>query len=320
MTYRDLRTSGTCARPWRGAVRKDTAEMRGSRGFSLIEFMVGAVVVLLSMAAAFSVLGKYQKSYQGEQIAADLHSGVRNAMELLSQEIGQAGYLGFSTRQLQAAVGGNTAPQTVPISSTDSLFVGEILVVDAGVAQESVTLTAIDQVNNTITGVFRGNHNNNAPVNTLGAFPQGVLPPPNSTATRLQMFGDIDSDGRLFYVEYNCNVNAGTFTRSVTPISAAVQNPAQVLVRNLVANPNNAACFQYNATTLGPNTYVTEISVTLSTQSATPDPETKQFRTMTSSMTLTPRNVQAAYGLALIPVTNRLQPTPPGLPLPVASQ
>src|SRR6266508_1429355 len=112
MTYQAFCTGGTCARPSQGAVRNDTVEMNGGRGFSLIEFMVGAVVVLTTMAVAFSVLGKYQKAYQGEQLAADLHQGIRSAMELLSQEVGQAGYLGFSARLLTMPVTGSTLGQT----------------------------------------------------------------------------------------------------------------------------------------------------------------------------------------------------------------
>jgi type II secretory pathway pseudopilin PulG len=298
-----------------GAVRNDAVEMRGGRGFSLIEFMVGSLVVLVTMAAAFSVLGKYQKSYQGEQLAADLHQGVRSAMELLSQEIGQAGYLGSSARQVQAPIAGNTAGQTVAISSTDSIFAGETLVVDAGAAQERVAVTGVDGSNNTVTGIFRNSHNANAPVSTLGTFPQGVMPAPTSTATRLGMFGDINGDGSLVYVEYNYNLGLGTLTRSITPISAACQNPPLVLVRNIVANPGGTACFRYKTQALNGLTYVFEVSVTLSTRSTDLDPETKQYRTMTSSLILAPRNVQAAYGLAVIPATERLQPTPPGVPL-----
>ena len=254
--------------------------MHKSRGFSLVELTMSLAVFLLLVSSVFTVLGKYQKSYQGEQVAADLHQGVRSAMELISQEVGQAGYFGFASRQLPAAVAGDANAKWVALSSTDSIFVGERLLVDAGAAQELVTVTGVD--GSTVKGVFLKDHAINAPVNALGAFSQGVLP--TSTATRLQIFGDINADGRLVYVEYNLDLNAGTLTRSITPITAAAQNPPRVLVRNLVANPGGTDCFQYQVRQNAGVVYRTEVWVTLSTQSTIKDPETKQYRTMASSL------------------------------------
>src|SRR5436309_10015109 len=128
---------------------EEGSPMRGSQGFSLPEMMVSVLVLFMTLSAVFYVLGKYQKSYQGEQIAADLHSGVRNTMELISQEVGQAGFFGFSTRYMQGdVVGGST--QTVNIGSSSSIFVGETLVVDSGAAQETITVQTVN-TDNTIT-------------------------------------------------------------------------------------------------------------------------------------------------------------------------
>src|SRR5213080_1872126 len=81
-------------------------------GFSLIECMVSMGVMLFLMASVFHVLGKYQRGYQNEQATTDMRQGARGAMELLSQEVGQAGYLGFTARKLNASVTANTLPQT----------------------------------------------------------------------------------------------------------------------------------------------------------------------------------------------------------------
>src|SRR5438876_6700560 len=117
----------------------EESQMRGSQGFSLPEMMVSVLVLLMTLSAVFYVLGKYQKSYQGEQVASDLHSGVRNTMELISQEIGQAGYLGFTTRYTQGDIVGGTT-QTVTIDSSSSIFQGETLLVGSGAGQETITV------------------------------------------------------------------------------------------------------------------------------------------------------------------------------------
>ena len=290
----------------------EASQMRGSQGFSLAEMMVSVLVLLMTMSAVFYVLGRYQKSYQGEQMAADLHSGVRNTMELISQEVGQAGFFGFTTLYTQdAIVGGST--QTVNIGSTASIFAGETLVVDSGAAQETITVSTVNS-QDSITAAFAQSHAPRTPINAFGAFPEGIIAG-SSTPIRLQLFGDINDDGALVYVEYN--VTGGTLTRSITPIGALTQNPSQVLVRNVVANPSNTAVFRYSTPVVqNGRTYVTNVWVTLTTQSADKDPQTQQLRTMTSSLVVAPRNVVAALDLAVNNITNRLQAMPPGLPIP----
>ena len=286
--------------------------MRGSQGFSLPEMMVSVLVLLMTLSAVFYVLGRYQKSYQGEQAAADLHSGVRNTMELISQEVGQAGFFGFTTLYTQdAIVGGST--QTVNIGSTASIFAGETLVVDSGAAQETITVATVNS-QDSITAAFAQSHGPRTPINAFGAFPEGIIAG-SSTPIRLQLFGDINGDGTLVYVEYN--VTGGTLTRSTTPIGALTQNPSQVLVRNVVANPANTPVFRYsNPVVQNGRVYVTNVWVTLTTQSTDKDPQTQQLRTMTSSLVVAPRNVVAALDLAVNNITNRLQAMPPGLPIP----
>ena len=282
-------------------------------GFSLIECMVSMGVMLFLMASVFHVLGKYQRGYQNEQATTDIRQGARGAMELLSQEVGQAGYLGSTPtpRALSASVTGNsTDPQTVALSSTANLFPGEKLLVDTGAASEVVAVTSVS--GNSVSGIFRKNHNTqNVPVNTSGVFAQGVLLPPapgQPTPNQLQIFGDINGDGILQYVEYTYDPAAGTLSRSITPYPDTVQGPARVLLRNLQPNPGGTDFFQYY---LKPDnfgkTYRTEVTVTATTQTESPDPETKQYRTMTSSLVLTARNVLSARDLANNRLTDRIQ-------------
>ena len=270
-------------------------------GFSLIESMVSTVVMLVLMASVFQVLGKYQKSYQNENVTTDMRQGARGAMELLSQEVGQAGYLGFTARKLNASVTANTLPQTVPLTMTADLFYGEKLLVDAGSAKELITIESDGR-----TAIFRRDHLLDAPVNAVGVFAQGVLL--SSTANQLQMFGDINGDGTLQYVEYTYDPAAGTLSRSITPYPNIAKSPALVLLRNLQPNPGGTDFFQYYPLSDRLLTvYRTEVAVTATTQTSSPDPDTKQYRTMTSSLVLTARNVLSARNLVNIRVTDRIQ-------------
>jgi len=290
-----------------------TRSTAGHDGFSLIESLVSMVVMLFLMGAVFHVLGKYQRSYQNEQVTTDMRQGARGALELLSQEVGQAGYLGSTPtpRALSASVtGSSTDPQTVALSSTANLFPGEKLLVDTGAASEVVAVTSVS--GNSVSGIFRKNHNTqNVPVNTSGVFAQGVLLPPapgQPTPNQLQIFGDINGDGILQYVEYTYDPAAGTLSRSITPYPDTVPGPARVLLRNLQPNPGGTDFFQYYPKTdnFG-KTYRTEVTVTATTQTESPDPETKQYRTMTSSLVLTARNVLSARDLANNRLTDRIQ-------------
>src|SRR6185295_2937284 len=101
-------------------------------GFSLLEMMVSPFVLLLITGAVFSLMGTHQKTSQTEELKADMYQGLRGAVELMAQEIGQAGLVSLPTTQptLSAAVAVNAAAQTVAVSSTASMFVGEKLLVD----------------------------------------------------------------------------------------------------------------------------------------------------------------------------------------------
>src|SRR5206468_3331490 len=138
-----------------------------------------------------------------------------------------------------------------------------------------------------------------------------------STPTRLRLLGDINNDGNLVYVEYVCSTAAGTLTRSSTPIGEAVaqgmQTP-QTLLSGLQINPGGTACFTYPTftaiATTPADTVLTQVSITLTSRATTPDPETKIYRSVTTSQVVTPRNTGLAIFLAATSMANRVQPTP----------
>lgn len=170
--------------------------------------------------------------------------------------------------------------------------------------------------------MFLQNHTTGDPVLAAGVFPQGVLS--TSTATSLQIFGDINADGSLAYVRYDCDTTAGTLSRSVTTIAPGVtaRTASQTLFTNLVPNPGGTPCFQYGTAipvTVGSTTYtfVPSVAVSLTVQTSKQDPQTGAYVTMTKSFSnLASRNVLAGLAIAQAssPNTNLLQPTPAGVP------
>jgi len=224
---------------------------RRSGGFSLLELMVSVAILMVIMAAIFSVISFYQKTYGTTALKADMYENVRGVIELMAQEIGQAGLVNLppspSSPTLSAAVVASGTAQAVNVSSTTSMFVGEKLLVGTGTSEELVSLTALNTATNQITGVFTKAHANGAPLNVLGVFHNGVMA--SSTGTELRLFGDINADGSLLYVHYNCDTTAGTLTRSVTTVtpSAIASSAGLTLLSTLIANPGGTPCFQYTA-------------------------------------------------------------------------
>ena len=295
---------------------------QGEDGFSVLEMIVCTVVLVVVACTGLSVLSYSMKSYQSQQMQADMHASLRGTLALLSQEIGQAGSLNLAPKSISGVVIGSTAAQTVVLNSTQNIFIGEKLTVDTGSNQEVVQVAALPGFNQ-VTGIFKKDHANGSPVLAQGVFPHGILSA--STATSLKFFGDINADGSLAYVQYDYDATAGTLTRSITTVAPGVttQTASEKLLTNLVANPGGTSFFQYgNTTTVNTGsatyTFIPSVAVTISIQTSRVDPQTGAFVIMTKSVSnLTARNVLAGLSLAQASpaVTDRLQPTPPGLPL-----
>ncbi len=292
--------------------------MRGSKsvqsGFSLVELMASLAILLVIGGAAFSSLVGYQKNYQATMSQVDMHSGVRSAVELATQEVGQAGVMPNNNYTLLGAVPA-TGSQTVMVNTVTGLYVGEFLTVDTGNSQEVVTVTGVGTTPNSITANFAQTHTGNTPLQALGVFGQGIMT--TSTASQLRIFGDINADGNLEYVHYDCDYTNGQLTRSVTLISPsmpATSNAAVTLLENLQPNPNGAPCFTYTTTTVNGTSYYTSVGMTLTTQTSVRDPQTNQYTLMTKSfLNLSPRNVVAAVELNTANMNTMLQNPPSGL-------
>ncbi len=292
--------------------------MRGSKsvqsGFSLVELMASLAILLVIGGAAFSSLVGYQKNYQATMSQVDMHSGVRSAVELATQEVGQAGVMPNNNYTLLGAVPA-TGSQTVMVNTVTGLYVGEFLTVDTGNSQEVVTVTGVGTTPNSITANFAQTHTGNTPIQALGVFGQGIMT--TSTANQLRIFGDINADGNLEYVHYDCDYANGRLTRSVTLISPSMpvtSNAGVTLLENLQPNPNGTPCFTYTTTTVNGTSYYTSVGMTLTTQTSVRDPQTNQYTLMTKSfLNLSPRNVVAAVELNTANMNTMLQNPPSGL-------
>src|SRR5260370_36212802 len=93
------------------------------------------------------------------------------------------------------------------------------LVIDTGDKEETVAVTNLVTETKTFTGIFFIPHAAGVPVRVAGAFASGVvptnytcgLPPVNcgSTPYILKLYGDINDDGIMQYIEYYCDTTGG---------------------------------------------------------------------------------------------------------------
>lgn len=330
--------------------RRDS-RLGSTSGFSLLEMMISMVVLLGVMGVVMSALLQTTHTQGSVQNRTEMHASVRSATELMQQEIGQAGRVSLPNIG-NVALTQNVTPSalaqsvSVTTGATAGMFVGEYLVIDAGAGypngnvgatatplctpapcsnQETVQVTAVGT--NTLSAIFSYTHNNGAPVTVQGGFGTGVVPeaasPYNMTngsdGTHLKLYGDLNGDGNMVYIEYICDYAAsGNLYRSVTPFNAATIIAKQVLLPNLAStgNPNGTPCFVYEERPVGCNStatnpcFVADVAVTLTVQTQQPDPFTGLYQKETKALlNVSPRNVFDAYELSTLS-NGRVQPMP----------
>ena len=301
-------------------------------GFSLPEMLIAVTVLMIISSTVTAGLLQMTTSQRTIANRTELHNGVRSATELLQQEVGQAGRValpgdatlggnvssGLHTIDVNITIGGVTA------ASVAGLFPGEQLTIDGGSNQETVTLTAVDAVSKRITATFANAHAAGAAINVFGGFSTGLVPPQpgftnGSTGSILKLYGDINGDGNMVYVEYTCDTVTGNLYRNAIAydaVSKAAATADQVLLSNIQANPGGTACFTYLPSPLpvvNGTTYVLDVAITLTVKTQLIDPITKQYQTETKALlNVSPRNVFDVWQLASVGSTGlaRIQPMP----------
>jgi prepilin-type N-terminal cleavage/methylation domain-containing protein len=274
-------------------------------GFTLLETLVALVVFLAISGIVMSGMVQMTRTQSTIANRTELHTSVRAATELLQQEIGQAGKISLPppppspgwvmTTQVTVPAGQyNVLVNPVQFNSVNDstgnpvLFENEWITVDIGANKETVQLTCpagpgnCAFTSNSWQAVFVYSHAANTPIRAPGAFSTGIVPPaagvlaspptgyggyPNgSTGTVLKLYGDINGDGNMMYVEYTCDWqnavgNGPILYRNPMAFDAATKpalTPAMALLTNLdpAGNPNDqngnaVPCFTYQVQTSG---------------------------------------------------------------------
>jgi type II secretory pathway pseudopilin PulG len=308
---------------------------RKQAGFSLLETLVSLVVLMAVGGIVMTGMGQMMTTQGTIANRTNMHTSVRSATELLQQEIGQAGKISLSDSAanvtLNAAVAaGANVPFTLQSSTSTppSVYVGEFLTFDVGSNQEAVQ---VGGSSTSPTGTFLIGHAKNAPVFALGAFATGIVPPTSAPAnyptgssdTVLKLYGDINGDGNMMYVEYTCTqgtvTNPGFLYRNQMSIGAGAKPanaPKMILLNNVLANPKDPAgnvvpCFAYQVQPISGGYCVTNVAVTLTVQTQNVDTKTRVFQTETKALlNVAPRNVVEVYATANLVDPLRAQPIP----------
>jgi Tfp pilus assembly protein PilV len=299
-------------------------------GFSLLETMVSLAVLFAVGSIVLSGMGALLRTQGSIANRTEMHGSVRSATELLQQEIGQAGRISLGTNAANVTLSGPVAAGSSGFTVTSGIvYPGEVLTVDAGSLQETVTVLTGTTASGTAN--FGAAHATGAPVSVLGAFATGIVPPaaaptsyPNgSTPTVLKLYGDINGDGNMVYVEYTCTQGTttapGFLYRNQMPITwvgkPAVNN-TMTLIGNVLVNPpdlnNNAVpCFGYQVQPLLGSYCVTDVQVTLTVQTQNKDLQTQQFQPETKSLlNVAPRNIVEVYDTSNLVDPTRAQAMP----------
>ncbi len=192
----------------------------GQAGFTLIEMLVSMLVLMVVSGMVMQATMEMVRSNGTLTNRANMHAGLRNATALLQQEVGQAGRVTLPAPASLAAAVAGPGDATVAVSSAAGMFVGEQLVIDAGVNEETVTLIEVDMNANpnTIRAVFFEAHAAGSRVAASGGFWAGVIPTTmanGSTGNVLKIVGDINGDGNMVYVD-----TPATSPTSVCPVTS----------------------------------------------------------------------------------------------------
>ena len=309
-------------------------------GFSLLEMLITLVILLGVTGIVMTAMMGMTKNQGTVANRTEMHSSVRSATEVLQQEIGQAGKVSLAGSTpvtipltpvtLTTAVSVLNSPVLVTVSSAAGMFNGEQLAIDTGDNEETVTVSNLSLATNTFNATFYlptltvPLHAIGAPVRVEGAFASGIIPTSVANGSGdflLKLYGDVNDDGDMEYIEYWCDTAGGNLYRNVVAIAPGATklafNPSMIILSNLLDNPPDpgattpAPCFKYQQKQVGADTYVVDVSVTLTVQTANKDPQTNQFQTETKALlNVSPRNVFEGWQLASGGVANRIEPMP----------
>ncbi len=235
-------------------------------GFTLTELLPSMAILSLLMAAILGFMTQVQKRSQGSQVSSEASQSARGALEVLTQDIGQAGYNpNFpANKTISSAILASADPQCVTLNDLSRINPGDWISVDRGINAELVQVTGTTNNGvclqpNQIQGIFELNHVSPSstfpiPVNSYKlSYPSGILVGTGMSDDHdLFLFGDVNDDGVINYVSYtlaptttpasHVTLQGNSYTlynlmRSATPVTfvaGATRNPASPLVQNVL--------------------------------------------------------------------------------------
>ncbi len=190
-----------------------------ARGFSIVELMISIAILTVLMGAMMTFMGMLQQRYTQQQRSAGMGQTGKTAMELLSIDVGQAGF--FTGRTATASAPVATIGTATPVvldggTFANGIYQGSVLVADVGRDSEAVRVVSVDHGTNTVQAVFKMTHLTAPVMFRLSEVPysSGILPPvtdsggtfavatTGSNANTLKVMGDFRGDRTLRYVEY----------------------------------------------------------------------------------------------------------------------
>ena len=300
----------------------NATDVPSEEGFSIVEAMIATTVLMVVCATVMQgVLGLTDVSRLVTN-RTDMHNGVRNATELLTQEVGQAGRISLPG-PVSLAAAGVEGDGTITVTSTAGMFVGEKLQIGSDNEQETVTIGAINGAAITLAAAIpaglRFAHAAATPVTAPGGFAAGVVPtgtPNGSTPNRLKIFGDVHDDGNMVYVEVLVRHRQRPAVSQLDadlppPANKPVPGVEQILIDNIEANPDGTPCFTYQTKTVTGTTFVVDVAITLTVRTQQRDKNTNDFQRETKALlNVSPRNVFNTWQMASLDIDNRVQPTP----------
>jgi prepilin-type N-terminal cleavage/methylation domain-containing protein len=239
------------------------------RGFSLLELLVSVTILTLLMAVVFQFLSTNQRRFRSQQLLAEMTQGGRSALEVMGQELNQAGYNPPFTSNKTVGGGGTVNPGS-PIASlplaggspaTSGIFYGSRLIIGNACSgspavcnQEEVVVnsdTSYGTTAMTATTVPVVLVNSHAPGEPVFArnypYPSGILYDHRAAGTglavadnKIRFFGDIQNTGHLYYGEYRLQCPGATPGTWVEACTGTCMDGPFTLTRFLtrLANPS----------------------------------------------------------------------------------
>jgi len=245
---------------------------RLGQGFSLLELLASVAIISLLMAAVFSFMYQAQRRFQGNAVVSESNQTARAALEVMTQEIGQAGFNPpFSPNKTSSvAITANADPNCLTLNNINGIHINDWVQVDTGSASEIAQVVGISGTPpavtscttpgpNQIYATLEQNHDGSSTpfpiISYKMPFPAGILQGTGtSNDNTLEFYGDIYNDGTIQYLVYSLapttspattvTVNGTTYTlynlrRSITPVTwvaGATNNPSSPLAQNVLYN------------------------------------------------------------------------------------